>query len=288
LLGVYIYAKRKKKQNLKEDMTVKTEVVYKESTTDDKLLWSNEADNTMETREFDLNHKIVPKPNDTIIENSIVEPLENKVQEVILKSNDLLDIALEFDNTKDRKGTCYYLLEAFKIETNEKEKIRLRLILTQYKENNKESLSDIIEKLPTFTNVEINEANKGLDNLMNKIAQEATKEDEIAESVEDEDSSKKMFLEEFGNVMNEIHKEVHTGVVVKKEAPLLNKIIWVNWMVQNGGKTALKNSMLEIVGDWGTKNAVEQVKTLLDKEAGISSSGQQNTWSILSVLPLND
>lgn len=160
-----------------------------------------------------------------------------------------------------------------------------------------------------------------LNDFMEKLAKEAEEQDRLQQ--EQDQLEKEKFFKEFGSVIGDLKKEVsqqssptygydevkevtqhshedeHNNSAdnsddfevpsfhLAKELEEPTKyIIWVNWMLQASGKATMKESTFELEHPWGTIQAVEQLKGCLDKESGVASNGQKNTWAVLSVFPL--
>lgn len=158
--------------------------------------------------------------------------------------------------------------------------------------------------LDNFNHTEVNNTPTELNDFMEKLAQEAEEQDRLQQ--EQDQLEKEKFFKEFGSVIGDLKKEVsqqsyksHTEstndsdefeppsfhLAEELEEPK-KYIVWVNWMLQASGKATMKESTFELEHAWGTIQAVEQLKVCLDKESGVGSNGQKNTWAVLSVFPL--
>lgn len=164
--------------------------------------------------------------------------------------------------------------------------------------------SALEHSLDNLNHTEINNTPTELNDFMEKLAKEAEEQDRLQQ--EQDQLEKEKFFKEFGSVIGDLKKEVsqqsyqsHTESVndsdefeppsfhLAEELEQPKKyIVWVNWMLQASGKATMKESTFELEHAWGTIQAVEQLKVCLDKESGVGSNGQKNTWAVLSVFPL--
>lgn len=127
---------------------------------------------TMDTKEFDIDDlptdtitiskksaqnnppSIWDNPNTKEMQEKLgIKPQEIELISDDLKSAELLEAAIEFDKLYDRENAVHYLNEAIRLETHDKEKLRLRIIAQNYHNSMSKRgspLIDIVAKLPSF------------------------------------------------------------------------------------------------------------------------------------------
>lgn len=107
-----------------------------------------------------------------------------------------------------------------------------------------------------------------IEEQMQIIAQQAEESDKHIENQDD----KSQFWEEFSHMITDS----------KKEKPYLpTYTVWANWSSLRNEKTHLSNEVFVLDHQWGTIQAMEELKILINEREVM------NSWAMLSVFPLN-
>jgi hypothetical protein len=129
-----------------------------------------------------------------------------------------------------------------------------------------------------------------IDQTITKLIQEAEAHELVSpDTLEEEQQSNQRFWEAFGDMANDLNKEMPTRTETilngpsKLTSPPERDTIWVNWMAQIDGKASLRNNFIELEHAWGTRSAVEELHRFLTHYAGRDDENLPNSWAVLSV-----
>lgn len=129
-----------------------------------------------------------------------------------------------------------------------------------------------------------------VDQTISKLIQEAEAHELVGpDTLEEEQQSNRQFWEAFGDMANDLNKEMPTRTETllngpsKLNSPPERDTIWVNWMAQIEGKASLRNNFIELEHAWGTRSAVEELHRFLTHYAGRDDDNLPNSWAVLSV-----
>lgn len=93
-------------------------------------------------------------------------------------------------------------------------------------------------------------------------------------------------LEHFGDLADVLHEEGQPHANRHGDKNITSCDVWVNYMCMKNGKMNLQNLFVNLSSPWGTIDAISNLKEHVEKEVGLDSFGNKQSWAIISVLPI--
>lgn len=143
------------------------------------------------------------------------------------------------------------------------------------------TFGDLLNEDPLLNDLDAPSSNRDIENQLLKLKEEAEQQDSLTE----EETTK--FFEAFQslheqNMTPTIEEENHIMSENQKSA------VWANWMGTNNGKLSLKSSYFTLNSKWGTKSAIEELKTFINDQNQNDGATNPKNWVLLSIIEIKN
>jgi len=146
---------------------------------------------------------------------------------------------------------------------------------------NIQSFGGLLNYDPLLNDFDVPSSIRDIENQLLKLKEEAEHQDSLTE----EETTK--FFEAFQSL-----HEQNTTPTIEEENTIMSEnqksAVWANWMGTNNGKLSLKSSYFTLNSKWGTKSAIEELKTLINDQNQNDGATNPKNWVLLSIIEIKN